>query len=96
MAAQTCTSDVILQSSELRSRSKIVSPTEDKTGDADNQRPKMTKEGTFTKESPTSTIDSQSLPAGDEQQQHEGEIPADKQVTKIESTHTLLDKVEFL
>ena len=73
------------------SRRKIFSATEGKAGDADKERPKMMKEGTFTKEVPT---DDQTLPEGDKQQQHEDEQqPNDKQVTKIESTHTLLDKV---
>ena len=52
----------------------------------------MTKQGTFTKDSPTHTLDGQTLPVTEGQAQLELS-PTEKQGTNLGSTHTLLDKV---
>ena len=52
----------------------------------------MTKQGTFTKDSPTHTLDGQTLPASEGQARVELS-PTEKQGTNLGSTHTLLDMV---
>lgn len=66
--------DVILPNHELDSKDKTLSSSEDTV---DRERPKMTREGTFTKDSPLPNTD------GDQQQE----------VTTNGSNHALLDKV---
>ena len=79
--------------SDIASRSKTFSPSEDGNDNTDKQRPPMNKQGTFTKDSPTHTLDGQTLPVTEEQPRVVGLSPADKEVTNFGSTHTLLDKV---
>ena len=92
MVGPTSATDVSQPVNDLDSRRKIFSPTEDGSDKTERQRPPMTKQGTFTKDSPTHTLDGQTLPVS------EGQAPVElslteKQGTNLGSTHTLLDKV---
>ena len=71
---------------------KTFSPAEEGNDNTDKQRPPMTKQGTFTKDSPTHTLDGQTLPVSEEQPRQDLS-PAEKEVTNFGSSHTLLDKV---
>ena len=95
MVGPTSATDVSQPVNDLASRRKIFSPTEDGSDNTERQRPPMTKQGTFTKDSPTHTLDGQTLPVS-EGQALVDLSPTEKQGTNLGSTgstHTLLDKV---
>ena len=92
MVGPTSATDVSQPVNDLASRRKIFSPTEDGNDGTERQRPPMTKQGTFTKDSPTHTLDGQTLPVSEGQALVELS-PTEKQGTNLGSTHTLLDKV---
>ena len=89
MLGPTYATDVSQPVSDI---AKTLSPAEDGNDNSDKQRPPMTKQGTFTKDSPTHTLDGQTLPVSEEQPGLEIS-PTEKEVTHFGSTHTLLDKV---
>ena len=88
----TSATDASQPVNDLASRRKIFSPTEDGSDNTERQRPPMTKQGTFTKDSPTHTLDGQTLLVSEGQSRVEFS-PTEKRGTNLGSTHTLLDKV---